>query len=291
MSNVDASIGATQIGSTVMTFLFGICTLQSYHYIYYYPRDSLWLKSLVSLVWLVGASHTISVTAAAYSLTVLISAISPRGYHPDTDGFIWAIVLSGVMTSLVQTHAECTIPVTGVLCTSCPSLLKKAVHPSVLLVHVGSEIRWELIYYTGGTASGIFRSSFEAMTGFWPRFFSGEPVWTFIIAASMCYYLKREKVFAIARTAKMLDKLMVYSIVHANTLFVLRRVHVLSKRHFSKEFPAGVNSDCLRSAKSASVGPHLGSLPEHPDVVIEITHETQEHRDESLEASGPCIAT
>ncbi|KAF9231833.1 hypothetical protein BU15DRAFT_81942 [Melanogaster broomeanus] len=188
----------------IMTYLFGISTLQFYHYMYYYPRDSLWLKFLVSLVWLVGAGHTIAVTAAMYSLTVTHFG----DLSPETDmaqlpaSFTWAIVLSGVMTLLVQGYfahrirvfsKKLYIPVfcwafsilrfAGTLYITVGAL--RAVRLEVFLRNKDWLLAWTLI---GGACLDI------------------------IIAASMCYYLKREKAFAFTRTAKMLDKLMVYSI-------------------------------------------------------------------------------
>jgi len=62
-------------------------------------------------------------------------------------------------------------------------------------------------------------------------------------------------------------------------------------KHLSNGFSAGVSSDYLGGAKSISVGHHLDSLQRHRDIVIEITRETQEQRDESLDARGPCSAT
>ncbi|KAF9231832.1 hypothetical protein BU15DRAFT_81941 [Melanogaster broomeanus] len=338
--NADASIGATQIGSIVMTYLFGISTLQVYHYMYYYPRDSLWLKSLVSLVWLVGAGHAISVIAAMYSLTVThFGDVSSEEMIQLPTGFIWAIVLSGFVTLLVQGYFAHRIRV-----------FSKKLYIPVFCWSMSTLRFAGTLYITVGALRTQRLSKFLRRCGWLlAAILIGGACLDIIIAASMCYYLKREKVFAFTRTAKMLDKLMVYSIetglltsitgvtiyicyrlmpmnysffavfmffpeVFTITMLVslnLRRVHndeceaviglpqagpadgMSSSRskHFSKGFSAGSNNDYLRSAKSISVGPCLDSLRGHRDIVIEITHETQEHRDQSLDANGPCIAT
>jgi hypothetical protein len=46
--NPNDTLGALQVGGTVMVFLFGIETLQTYYYFRRYPNDDLWLKLLVS---------------------------------------------------------------------------------------------------------------------------------------------------------------------------------------------------------------------------------------------------
>lgn len=46
--NRNSTLGALQLGGSVMVFLFGVETLQTYYYFKRYPNDRLWLKLLVS---------------------------------------------------------------------------------------------------------------------------------------------------------------------------------------------------------------------------------------------------
>lgn len=46
--NRNDTLGALQVGGSIVTFLFGIETLQTYYYFKRYPNDRLWLKLLVS---------------------------------------------------------------------------------------------------------------------------------------------------------------------------------------------------------------------------------------------------
>ncbi|KAF9232516.1 hypothetical protein BU15DRAFT_81143 [Melanogaster broomeanus] len=201
--NANATIGATQIGSIVMTFLFGIATLQAYHYTYYYPRDSLWLKSLVALVWLIGAGHAISVTATMYSLTVThFGDFSSEDITQIPTGFASSIVLSSVMSSLVHGYFVHRIRVFS----------KKLYIP--VFCWFMSALRFAGTVYTTAEALRaqklweFLRRHDWLLTSIW----LGGACLDIIIATSMCYYLKRERAIAITRTAKMLDKLMVYSI-------------------------------------------------------------------------------
>ncbi|KAJ7687961.1 hypothetical protein B0H17DRAFT_677112 [Mycena rosella] len=73
MSNtpdLNGSLGATQIGAVLGTFLFGIETLQTYNYYGEFPRDSRTLKMTVALVWFLELGHTLSAWHALYSQTV-----------------------------------------------------------------------------------------------------------------------------------------------------------------------------------------------------------------------------
>ncbi|KAF9231830.1 hypothetical protein BU15DRAFT_81940 [Melanogaster broomeanus] len=201
--DADASIGATQIGSIIMTYLFGISTLQVYHYMYYYPRDSMWLKSLVSLVWLVGAGHTIAVTAAMYSLTIThFGDLSSEEMTQIPTGFIWAIFLSGFMIALVQGFFAHRIRV-----------FSKKLYIPVFCWFIST------LRFVGTVYITVEALRTQKLSEFLRRcslllavILIGGACLDIIIAATMRYYLKREKVFAFTRTAKMLDKLMVYSI-------------------------------------------------------------------------------
>ncbi|KAF9232528.1 hypothetical protein BU15DRAFT_67398 [Melanogaster broomeanus] len=266
--NASASMGATQIGSIVMTYLFGISTLQ------------------VSLVWLVGAGHAISVTAATYSLTVThFGNFSSEDIIQISTGFIWAVVLSGAMTSLVQGYFAHRVRVFSkrlyipVFCWSM-SALRFAATVYVTVGALRAQRLWE------------FLRMYEWLLG---SILIGGACLDIIISASMCYYLKREKAFALTRDWSPYEKVVnpfTWVTTEADTAGSVYNYYAgFRSRPFSKGFSAGRNSDYLRSTKSASVGTHRDSLPGHRDIVIEITHETQEHREESLRANVPRIAT
>ncbi|KAJ6473882.1 hypothetical protein C8R45DRAFT_1163260 [Mycena sanguinolenta] len=66
---LDNTLGAVAIGAIVSTFLFGIGTLQTYHYFNKYPEDSSRLKSAVAIV-LFELGHMISTWHLIYVVTV-----------------------------------------------------------------------------------------------------------------------------------------------------------------------------------------------------------------------------
>ncbi|KAF8193595.1 hypothetical protein K438DRAFT_1969493 [Mycena galopus ATCC 62051] len=71
---LDSTLGAIEIGGVVSTFLFGIETLQAYHYFREYPEDSQLLRGTVATIWLFELGHTIAAWHAIYSVTVTFYA-------------------------------------------------------------------------------------------------------------------------------------------------------------------------------------------------------------------------
>ncbi|KAF7373883.1 Saposin B-type domain-containing protein [Mycena sanguinolenta] len=67
---LDGTLGAVAIGAIVSPFLLGIEALQAYHYFNKYPEDSLFLKSMVAVLWLFELGHMISTGHVIYAITV-----------------------------------------------------------------------------------------------------------------------------------------------------------------------------------------------------------------------------
>ncbi|KAJ6487078.1 hypothetical protein C8R47DRAFT_1127677 [Mycena vitilis] len=67
---LDSTLGAILVGGVVSTYLFGIATLQVYYYFRKYSDDSLWLKWMVAVVWMIELGHTIFSWHAIYTVAV-----------------------------------------------------------------------------------------------------------------------------------------------------------------------------------------------------------------------------
>ncbi|KAJ7124110.1 hypothetical protein C8R43DRAFT_1031349 [Mycena crocata] len=67
---MDSTIGAIEIGTLLSGVLFGLITAQTYFYFKTYPRDSHFIKGLVSLLWIVEMVHTACIFNALYMYTV-----------------------------------------------------------------------------------------------------------------------------------------------------------------------------------------------------------------------------
>ncbi|KIM37556.1 hypothetical protein M413DRAFT_76900 [Hebeloma cylindrosporum] len=72
--NVDlgTTIGALQIGSLFAIFLFGIVTLQAYSYYDAFPKDRWTYKTLVAVVWVLEAGHTAGVSYEVYHASITL---------------------------------------------------------------------------------------------------------------------------------------------------------------------------------------------------------------------------
>ncbi|KAJ6492309.1 hypothetical protein C8R45DRAFT_928601 [Mycena sanguinolenta] len=78
---LDSTPGAAEIGGFASTFLFGIKTLQVYHYFNKYQDDSLFLKSLVCITPRVAIADTQSFPGSLNFSTWHVSSPLPR--HDD----------------------------------------------------------------------------------------------------------------------------------------------------------------------------------------------------------------
>ncbi|KAJ7245889.1 hypothetical protein B0H12DRAFT_770034 [Mycena haematopus] len=68
--DLSGSLGAIENGTLLGVFLFGIETLQTFHYYRHFPQDSNRLKAVVGFVWVLELGHTISTWHTLYSQTV-----------------------------------------------------------------------------------------------------------------------------------------------------------------------------------------------------------------------------
>ncbi|TFK75541.1 hypothetical protein BDN72DRAFT_954730 [Pluteus cervinus] len=62
--------GAMFIGLLFATFLQGVLTVQLYHYFCNFPRDNVWTKLLVSVVWCLDLTHLIFIAYTTYHYLV-----------------------------------------------------------------------------------------------------------------------------------------------------------------------------------------------------------------------------
>ncbi|KAJ6579287.1 hypothetical protein B0H10DRAFT_2235901 [Mycena sp. CBHHK59/15] len=105
MSNIpdlNGSLGATEIGSVLGDFLFGIETLQTFNYYRDFPRDSIALKTTVALVWFLELGHTMSALHALYSETVTFYG-QPAYISSPPHSEEMTILFAALLYTVVQT--------------------------------------------------------------------------------------------------------------------------------------------------------------------------------------------
>ncbi|KAG1735934.1 uncharacterized protein EDB91DRAFT_1250266 [Suillus paluster] len=201
--NPNNTLGTLQVGGSIMVFLFGIETLQTYYYFKRYPNDRLWLKLLVVWIWMEEIGHTVSVLSGMYLLTV-----TEFGQHDALAvttmpiGYAWSIVFSGSVGFIVEAFfahrlyvlsKQLYLPVTAWGLASF-RLAGSMVASSKVFGNISLEVfsrEWR----------GLITACFAAGAGA-----------DIIVAGGQCYYIYREKRIAIGRTLKLLDRLLAYTV-------------------------------------------------------------------------------
>ncbi|KAH7922196.1 hypothetical protein BV22DRAFT_1197622 [Leucogyrophana mollusca] len=205
----NSAIGALMIGSLVMTFAFGIATIQTYHYYRNYPRDPVWLKSLVTLVLLCIVGHCATVLSGMYAISVTDFRVgqtmgSAELLGPLPPGFVSSILLSGFLGPAVQGYFAQRVYVLS----------------GSMIIPI---FCWTLsaLRFTGSIAAAAFAFHHMSLQTFAVEF--GWLIMTLlvmgavndgVIAGNMCYYLKSEKDFVLrmGRSARSLDQMMAFTI-------------------------------------------------------------------------------
>ncbi|KDQ29814.1 hypothetical protein PLEOSDRAFT_1112445 [Pleurotus ostreatus PC15] len=67
----DPTLGALQISTGISGFLLGCLVLQTYMYFTNYPRDSVWIKSLVVLIFALEFALHVSLTELSYNISII----------------------------------------------------------------------------------------------------------------------------------------------------------------------------------------------------------------------------
>ncbi|KAH7922201.1 hypothetical protein BV22DRAFT_675624 [Leucogyrophana mollusca] len=203
LPNPSATIGALEIGTLFTTFLFGIATIQAYHYYRRYPNDPTWLKAMVGVVWLCVVGHTTTVTYGMYQVSVTeFGELSGEILDPLPAGFAWSIMISGLLAPLVQAFFAHRI-----------YLFSQKLYLSLIC--------WTLSFlrFLGsmvGTAFASKRTSLQAFGEKYGWLITGLLVMgavnDTIIAGGLCYCLRYERVFRMGRTAKPVDQFVAYTL-------------------------------------------------------------------------------
>ncbi|KAG1739005.1 hypothetical protein EDB19DRAFT_869269 [Suillus lakei] len=202
--NPNDTLGALQVGGTIMVFLFGIDTLQTYYYFKRYPNDRLWIKLLVVWIWLEEIGHTVSVLSGMYLLTVTEFG-QPDALAVTTMpiGYAWSIIFSGSVGSIVEAFYAHRMYV----------LSKSWYLPSIAWAlasfrFVGSMVAAAEVF--GNISLDVFSTKWRWLIT--ACFATGAGA-DLIVAGGQCYYIFREKRVAMGQTTmRLLDRLLAYTV-------------------------------------------------------------------------------
>ncbi|KAJ7802768.1 hypothetical protein B0H14DRAFT_3488182 [Mycena olivaceomarginata] len=209
---LDGSYGATEIGSIVAVFLFGIETLQALHYFREFPHDSAPLKGTVALVWFIELAEIICGSYGAsltefrlYAITITFYGQSPSQVQANPPHSIeLQNVFSVLSLTVVQLFFGNRVRILsgnwGILILSIVSSLFS------LIVGLISEVQlWT-------STSAVMALELDMR---WVKIaaMAATPALDIIIASSLCFYLWRSRDSDLRRkTYKMLDTLILWTI-------------------------------------------------------------------------------
>ncbi|KAJ6536387.1 hypothetical protein B0H19DRAFT_1183343 [Mycena capillaripes] len=195
----NGSLGATEIGSVVGAFLFGIETLQTYSY-YRDFQDSLLLRFTVAVVWLLELGHTVSAWHALYSQTVTFYGqpgyISSPPYSEELT-ILFAAILYAVVQAFFANRARTLSKNWQIMAVATSlSVLRFIATMSVLALllqyrRVSILLEWRWLVSTAlalGLSVDILITSF------------------------MCYFLQKLRSSESERTRTMVETLIIWSI-------------------------------------------------------------------------------
>ncbi|KAJ7112284.1 hypothetical protein C8R44DRAFT_798305 [Mycena epipterygia] len=200
LPDLNGSLGATEIGSVLGVFLFGIETLQTFNYYRGCPGDSIVLKRIVALVWFLELGHTMSAWHALYSQTVTFYGqpqyISSPPLSEDMTGLFAALIYTVVQTFFANRVRVLSGNWCIMVVASCLTGLRLIANMGsvALLFHysrVSILLQWRWLVSTAlslGLAVDI------------------------LITGSMCHFLHKMRSTEFKRTRTMVETLIVWSI-------------------------------------------------------------------------------
>jgi hypothetical protein len=198
---LDNTVGVILLGIVGASILFGITTLQTYWYYHGYPNDSLLYKCSVAVLWILDAFHLALVVAAVYAY-----AVTGFGNLSGLLEITWSIKLQASVYVIIVliVHSLYAMRVwllggyhRGILGYIVASVVVAGFAVGILLVYsvytVKSFPELEKIAWVIDAALGTSTTI------------------DFIIAAAMCYYLRKSK-GSVTRLNSRISTVMQYSL-------------------------------------------------------------------------------
>jgi hypothetical protein len=200
-SALDSTFGAVFIGLLFSAFFQGLLTVQTYNYYEDFPKDQLRIKLTVALVWFLDTIHLVLIGQSAYHYLV-----TNWGYQPALVLSTWElsvqILFIGFSTFVCQIFflnriwifSDKNILIVGSVLAICVTTL--VLHfvviaqllQSPFIAEIGAR-RGEIIaVFTAGASADI------------------------LIAAFMCYYLRRDRQSFLESTKSLIGKVLQYTI-------------------------------------------------------------------------------
>ncbi|KAL0959315.1 hypothetical protein HGRIS_014577 [Hohenbuehelia grisea] len=198
-SALDLNLGSLEIGVLLSSTLFGITTVQLYMYYQNRYKDPWWIRSLVMLVWLMEALHTIFAWVYLYRLTVTF-----YGQPQMLTVAHWTLNISaafdGIIGAIVQAYFAWRVHVLSRGWTI------------TVVSWIGSLLQMGLTLAVAGLASQYSVPEFHEKFAWIVTAALAFNLFVDVVnTTGLCFYLKLER-SGFTRTDRMLDTLFVWSI-------------------------------------------------------------------------------
>nr|VWO98573.1 N/A [Ganoderma boninense] len=213
MAVIDSTFGAALDGLIVSACLFGITLLQTFSYFRHYPKDKLYIKGLVILLTALDTIHLI-----LCSRTIYWYLISNFGDTDNLDRITWSMALQTDCNGLIGLIVEVFFARRVWMMSK--NWVITAIIVTLACLHFGQShapchrppqiprTEWAPLasQASESDAESTLRLQWETCLGL-----GAAAVADVIIAASMCYYLRKKRT-GLKRTDSVVSLLMVYSI-------------------------------------------------------------------------------
>jgi len=207
MSTVPPSlqpiIGAGLLGILLSAPLFGIYSVQSYHYFMKYPKDEIWMKFLVYFLWVALAVQYAFNIHSIYAYVIQDFGHPQLLSEPRAD-FITFAVIDSVCAVFVQGFFAWRL----YIFIKHPILKWICAIPIVALSWLG--LVSGLLLYSKGISLSLF-SQLVSLTWLTDLWLGANVACDVVITFSMCITLHRSRT-GIKKTDRLINKLIAYSI-------------------------------------------------------------------------------
>ncbi|KAJ7057604.1 hypothetical protein C8F01DRAFT_1371736 [Mycena amicta] len=206
--SLDLTLGPIIVGAVLSTFLFGIASLQTFHYFRIYGASSSSpSKALVGLIWFIELGHSITMWHALYKMLVTFYGQIDHLFDPP-HSLELTVLFSATINLVIQTYFALrirTLSKSWLITSICTLLtLARFVFNMIMLVD---------FWHSSGF--GIFQTSLR-----WLMLCVSTigPCVDVLIAASLCFYLWRlrsmedTEMALMQDTRKLIDRIILWSL-------------------------------------------------------------------------------
>ncbi|KAF8233024.1 hypothetical protein L208DRAFT_1435884 [Tricholoma matsutake] len=204
-TRASVNLGSMEIALAISLMLFGVVVTQGYAYFLACKHDRIFLKALALVILTLETAHSVVITHTIYQITVILAGQSNVG--PNSYSLSTGVVLETLITALVQSFFAFRIyRLSGTLYISivCWTLsLLRLVGGLVLAAGSFLDVPRQTKALTYTNKYGWLITLAVSIGAFVDV----------LVAASMCYYLKRlSSPVPSKRTSEMVDCLMIWII-------------------------------------------------------------------------------